>query len=452
MADIKVDGVAGSQGVTVPGAADSIATSSPGLDKDAFLKLLVAQLKYQDPTKPMDSSQYMSQMAQFTSVEKLANLEKSQAEISSWQRAIAGEGMVGKHVSATNDKGATVAGDVVGLQLTSKGPTLMLQGGATVLVDQVNSVTPIAVTGTTAPSGTSTSSGSTESTGSTGSSGTTGTTGTTGSTGSTDSTGSGQTAHIMRQHSASATAPSAVSEDPLSEASITAMAQSTVYSWNAADIIRGGSGSLTLADVTATLSNNGTGATTVLGAAKTLDVVTRPGAPGEHRSTGFGLTLENGTPIGRTTYSSLADAIRDNLRNLGLGQTDYLSALDNISSRMPELGAELNAEWLSAEISSSNIGNGMGVDLSGLTREDVLLYENAMRSGGDLSSLMGKGSATLDAIASFNPNQPSDFANPLSNARELLESGATYTETGGIRLPNGTVLTSDSHGYYRTPA
>ena len=101
---------------------------------DAFLKLLVAQLKYQDPSKPVDSAQYMTQMAQFTTVEKLANLEKVQAELASWQRTIAGEGMVGQHVSATDASGNAVEGDVLGMQLTSDGATLMLQGGVSVSV------------------------------------------------------------------------------------------------------------------------------------------------------------------------------------------------------------------------------------------------------------------------------------------------------------------------------
>ena len=40
------------------------------LDYDAFLKLMVAQMQYQDPTEPMDSTQYMAQLASFSSVEQ----------------------------------------------------------------------------------------------------------------------------------------------------------------------------------------------------------------------------------------------------------------------------------------------------------------------------------------------------------------------------------------------
>jgi flagellar basal-body rod modification protein FlgD len=50
-------------------------------DKDMFLKLLVAQMKYQDPTKPTDASAFLAQTAQFTLVEKLEAVQDSQAEM-----------------------------------------------------------------------------------------------------------------------------------------------------------------------------------------------------------------------------------------------------------------------------------------------------------------------------------------------------------------------------------
>ncbi|MEW9124834.1 MAG: flagellar hook capping FlgD N-terminal domain-containing protein [Thermotaleaceae bacterium] len=47
------------------------------LDKDAFLQLLVTQLRYQDPLNPVDDKEFIAQMAQFTSLEQMQNLNKN---------------------------------------------------------------------------------------------------------------------------------------------------------------------------------------------------------------------------------------------------------------------------------------------------------------------------------------------------------------------------------------
>ena len=80
-------------------------------------------------------------MAQFTHVEKLADIQKAQTDLVSWQRTVAGQGMIGKQITATADNGGgEVTGVVVGLKLTDTGPRLMLANGTTVGVDQVTAV------------------------------------------------------------------------------------------------------------------------------------------------------------------------------------------------------------------------------------------------------------------------------------------------------------------------
>jgi len=52
-------------------------SSTDGMDKDAFLQLLVAQMKYQDPLEPTSNTEYISQYAQFSQVEQMQNMAGS---------------------------------------------------------------------------------------------------------------------------------------------------------------------------------------------------------------------------------------------------------------------------------------------------------------------------------------------------------------------------------------
>lgn len=94
------------------------------LGKDAFLKLLVAQLKYQDPSNPTDSSQFMSQTAQFTQVEKLDAIAKSMTEMLTAQSMFSTSSLIGKTVTYIGPDGKDVSGVVSSASFSSSGPLL----------------------------------------------------------------------------------------------------------------------------------------------------------------------------------------------------------------------------------------------------------------------------------------------------------------------------------------
>ncbi len=132
------------------------------MDKDTFLKLLVAQLKYQDPSNPTDSSQFMAQTAQFSMVEKLDALAKQNADLLSSQRMLQGSSLVGRKVGYPAADGTTTYGVVSSAKFTSDGPVLHI-GDTDVPIGKVTEVTQLtapaaAAAPPVAPPATSTSS------------------------------------------------------------------------------------------------------------------------------------------------------------------------------------------------------------------------------------------------------------------------------------------------------
>jgi flagellar basal-body rod modification protein FlgD len=113
------------------GSALQNATSVLG--KDDFLRLLVTQLKYQDPLKPTDQSQFMSQMAQFSTVEGINNLQHGIDQL----QAVP---MIGKEVTYLDADGKTVLQGTAS-SVALQGSTLTVHVGDTdVPFDRIVSV------------------------------------------------------------------------------------------------------------------------------------------------------------------------------------------------------------------------------------------------------------------------------------------------------------------------
>ena len=77
---------------------DRIAT-----DKNTFLKLLVAQLTNQDPLNPVEDKEFIAQLAQFTTVEELQNINTSMEELNSAylrQQSVSAAGLIGQYIEA----------------------------------------------------------------------------------------------------------------------------------------------------------------------------------------------------------------------------------------------------------------------------------------------------------------------------------------------------------------
>jgi len=106
-------------GVTAPDYSKASSTLERGdqMGKEVFMQLLVAQMRYQDPSKPMDSSQMMAQTATFTQVEKLEELATQNATMLVLQEASTAGAMVGRTATYTDTNGAPVTGKITAVRL-----------------------------------------------------------------------------------------------------------------------------------------------------------------------------------------------------------------------------------------------------------------------------------------------------------------------------------------------
>lgn len=85
---------------------------STELGREAFLQLLVAQLKYQDPSKPMDASEMIGQTAQLTMVDKLEGISKALASQAVTQQLTLAGSVIGKAVTFTPKGGDPITATV----------------------------------------------------------------------------------------------------------------------------------------------------------------------------------------------------------------------------------------------------------------------------------------------------------------------------------------------------
>ena len=123
---MQIGATASPQTAGTPGQAANQANKANGsLGKDDFLKLLVTQLQNQDPLNPTDNTQFVAQLAQFSSLEGITNLNKSMDGISTGMASLMNSNsanLIGRSVKAEgSDFSYTGAPVTVGYDLTGAG-------------------------------------------------------------------------------------------------------------------------------------------------------------------------------------------------------------------------------------------------------------------------------------------------------------------------------------------
>jgi flagellar basal-body rod modification protein FlgD len=101
------------------------------VDYNSFLQLLVAQLKNQDPTEPMDSAQYMAQLASFSNVEQVM---KTNAKLDAMMTSMAltqADGIIGRTLTSAD---GSISGEVSSIRIVTGGAVATLTNGKEIVL------------------------------------------------------------------------------------------------------------------------------------------------------------------------------------------------------------------------------------------------------------------------------------------------------------------------------
>ena len=129
---MSISATSGTTGTTGTGATTTV-TKTTELGKDDFLKLLVAQLQSQDPLNPMEDKEFISQMAQFTSLEQMKN-------VSNAVQITQATSYIGKQITWDDEMGEQQTGIVKSVRIVSGEPKIVV-GDQNIALAKVTSVT-----------------------------------------------------------------------------------------------------------------------------------------------------------------------------------------------------------------------------------------------------------------------------------------------------------------------
>ena len=130
---MSVSATTNTTGISATGNNSTTITKTSELGKDDFLKLLVAQLQSQDPLNPMEDKEFISQMAQFTSLEQMKN-------VSNAVQITQATSYIGKQVTWDDETGEQQTGIVKAVRITSGEPKIVV-GDQNIALAKVTSVT-----------------------------------------------------------------------------------------------------------------------------------------------------------------------------------------------------------------------------------------------------------------------------------------------------------------------
>lgn len=102
--------------------------AAAGMGKDDFMQLLIAQLKNQDPMKPMEDKEFITQLAQFSSLEAMEKMTQQMEDLTGSQMLVQAATLIGKQVTAKLETGEVVTGTISQVKMIGGQPTAVVNG------------------------------------------------------------------------------------------------------------------------------------------------------------------------------------------------------------------------------------------------------------------------------------------------------------------------------------
>lgn len=117
-------------------AVSSASTPTSSVTQNEFLQLMVKQLQSQDPLNPTDNGQMLAQLAQFSTLSGMEQLNASFSDMLSLQEITQGSNLIGKQVAYTKSDGSQTTGKVASVEITN-GQVSLQVGNDSVALGQV---------------------------------------------------------------------------------------------------------------------------------------------------------------------------------------------------------------------------------------------------------------------------------------------------------------------------
>lgn len=130
---MSVDAIGSQLNTTVASA-----TPNAGINEQDFIKLFVSELQFQDPMQPLDNSQFLTQLAQFVSIEQQSEEVTGINNLLTLNSSDQSLGLLSHSVEVANADGSTIAGKVTGIQYGANGVQMTVMTSTNNVITNVN--------------------------------------------------------------------------------------------------------------------------------------------------------------------------------------------------------------------------------------------------------------------------------------------------------------------------